>query len=193
MSATALNSRSRLARFCTTPTSPYPLRFFITGPLRCLPLLPQTRTRCRSSTIKTRALGSPSKRWETCETADHNPQPQLPLVCTISLPPPPPYPRLCGCLSCLQESRSSPLNLEASSSTLPPDSADDANSVDFVARVSTIPLVNTALRAYEQTKASSKVVKVRFSSSPLSTTSIFCSIPPRYAFDLTLTFSMVPK
>ena len=30
-----------------------------------------------------------------------------------------------------------------------------------LSRVSNIPLVNTALRAYEQTKASSRVVKVR--------------------------------
>ena len=88
MSATSLNSQSRLARFCTTPTSPYPIRLFITRPLQCLPLPPQTRTLRRSSTIKTRASGSPSKRWGTCETADHNPQAQLPLVCTISLPPP---------------------------------------------------------------------------------------------------------
>ncbi|KAF9785226.1 transcription factor Opi1-domain-containing protein, partial [Thelephora terrestris] len=60
------------------------------------------------------------------------------------------------------QSFSTPLVLEASSSTppiSPADSADDANSVDFVARVSTIPLVNTALRAYEHTKASSRVVK----------------------------------
>ena len=104
-----------------------------------------------------------------------------------------PRPRLHDCLPRSQESWSSPLNLEASSSTLPPDSADDANSVDFVARVSTIPLVNTALRAYEQTKASSKVVKVRFYSAPLSTTFILCFTPARYAFDLTFTFSMVPK
>ena len=33
-------------------------------------------------------------------------------------------------------------------------------SGDFVSRVSTIPLVNSALRAYEQSKASSRVVKV---------------------------------
>lgn len=31
---------------------------------------------------------------------------------------------------------------------------------DFVSRVSNLPLVNTALRAYEQGKASSRVVKV---------------------------------
>ena len=31
---------------------------------------------------------------------------------------------------------------------------------DFVSRVSNIPIVNSALRAYEQSKASSRVVKV---------------------------------
>ena len=85
-----------------------------------------------------------------------------------------------NCLPCLQEPRSPVLVLEASSSTppaSPTDPADDANSVDFVARVSTIPLVNTALRAYEQTKASSKVVKVRFHSSCLSYLRP-CSFPP---------------
>lgn len=33
--------------------------------------------------------------------------------------------------------------------------------VDFVSRMSSLPIVNTALRAYEQSKASSRVVKVR--------------------------------
>ena len=156
--------------------APYPVRPFITGSLRCLPLLPQTRTLCRSSTIRTRASGSPSKRWGTCETADHSPQAQLPLVCTIFPTTILPQPRLHNRLPRFQESRSSPPNFEASTSTLPTDSADDANSVDFVARVSTIPLVNTALRAYEHTKASSKVVKVRFYPSPLSTTSILTQL-----------------
>lgn len=32
--------------------------------------------------------------------------------------------------------------------------------VDFVSRMSSLPIVNTALRAYEQGKASSRVVKV---------------------------------
>lgn len=35
-------------------------------------------------------------------------------------------------------------------------------SPDFVARVSNFPLFNTALRAYEHGKASSRVVKVSF-------------------------------
>ena len=86
------------------------------------------------------------------------------------------------CLPRSKESLSSPLVLEASSSTSPispTDPADDANSVDFVARVSTIPLVNTALRAYEQTKASSRVVKVRFSSRLPST--IFSTAPDAFS------------
>ncbi|KAI0076556.1 Opi1-domain-containing protein [Panus rudis PR-1116 ss-1] len=37
--------------------------------------------------------------------------------------------------------------------------AESADSSDFVSRVSTLPIVNTALRAYEQSKASSRVVK----------------------------------
>jgi len=36
----------------------------------------------------------------------------------------------------------------------------DINSPDFVSRVSHFPLVGSALRAYEQGKASSRVVKV---------------------------------
>lgn len=43
----------------------------------------------------------------------------------------------------------------------PPMTSDEAAaSVDFVSRVSGLPIVNTALRAYEQSKASSRVVKV---------------------------------
>lgn len=145
------------------PNSPYSVRLFGTKSSRC-PLLPLSKTRCRPSKIKTRALGSPSKRLETCETADHNPRVQNQSVCTIS-PLSLKKPHFCGCSPHSQEPLSLPLVLEASSSTPPitqTDSADDVNSVDFVARVSTIPLVNTALRAYEQTKASSRVVKVRF-------------------------------
>jgi hypothetical protein len=56
-----------------------------TRSLRWLPLLPQNRTLCRPSMIKTRASGSPLKRLETCETADHNPQVQILFVCIISL------------------------------------------------------------------------------------------------------------
>jgi len=130
--------------------------------------------------IKMRASGSPLKRLETCETADHYPQVQILFVCTISFTTSLES-RFYDCLSRPQESCPSPLVLEASSSTSSistSDPVDDANSVDFVARVSTIPLVNTALRAYEQTKASSKVVKVRIfyfsepSPSSLSSTSM---------------------
>ncbi|THH11396.1 hypothetical protein EW146_g8057 [Bondarzewia mesenterica] len=56
----------------------------------------------------------------------------------------------------------------ASSSTSPtlpspvlsPEEPIDMDSPDFVSRMSTLPIVNTALRAYEQSKASSRVVKV---------------------------------
>lgn len=41
-----------------------------------------------------------------------------------------------------------------------------SQDTDFVSRVSNIPLVNTALRAYEHSKASSRVVKVRMYCSP---------------------------
>ncbi|KZT25191.1 Opi1-domain-containing protein, partial [Neolentinus lepideus HHB14362 ss-1] len=37
--------------------------------------------------------------------------------------------------------------------------AEDVNSPDFVSRVARLPIVNTALSAYEQSKASSRVVK----------------------------------
>lgn len=146
------------------PNSPYPVRLFGTKSSRCPPLLSSSKTRCRPSTIKTRASGSPSERLETCETADHFHRAQNLSVCTL----PSQKPCFHDCLPRSQESIPSPLVLEASSSTSPispTDLTDDANSVDFVARVSTIPLVNTALRAYEQTKASSRMVKVRFFSS----------------------------
>lgn len=42
----------------------------------------------------------------------------------------------------------------------------DSDEADFVGRLSTIPVVSTAIRAYEQSKASSRVVKVRLSFSP---------------------------
>jgi len=46
-------------------------------------------------------------------------------------------------------------------SSLPsPSTSDDINSPDLAYRVSHLPLVNTALRAYSQGKASSRVVKV---------------------------------
>lgn len=147
--------------------APYPIRLFSTRSLRWLPLLSQRRVPCRPSTIKTKASESQLKRLETCETADHYPPVQFLFVCTISLFPPR-EPHFHDRLPRSQESRSPPPALEPSPSTspIPPtDLTDDANSVDFVARVSTIPLVNTALRAYEQTKASSKVVKVLFFSS----------------------------
>ena len=38
---------------------------------------------------------------------------------------------------------------------------ESTNSAQFVTRVSGLPIVTTALRAYEQSKASSRVVKVR--------------------------------
>lgn len=37
----------------------------------------------------------------------------------------------------------------------------DVNAADLVSRLGHLPIVNTALRAYEQSKASSRVVKVR--------------------------------
>lgn len=37
----------------------------------------------------------------------------------------------------------------------------DSEEADFVGRLSTFPVVSTAIRAYEQSKASSRVVKVR--------------------------------
>ncbi len=36
----------------------------------------------------------------------------------------------------------------------------DPEEADFVGRLSTFPVVGTAIRAYEQSKASSRVVKV---------------------------------
>lgn len=51
----------------------------------------------------------------------------------------------------------------STSTSLPspsPSVQEDVNSPDFVSRVSHLPLVNTALRAYEHGKASSRVVKV---------------------------------
>jgi Transcription factor Opi1 len=55
------------------------------------------------------------------------------------------------------------------SPTLAPEDPElDPEAADFVARVSTFPVVGSALRAYEQSKASSRVVKVPcdFSFSP---------------------------
>ena len=63
-----------------------------------------------------------------------------------------------------------PLASTATSPSSPPTSPPhDSVPPDFVSRVSSLPLVGTALRAYEQGKASSRVVKVRlflFSVSP---------------------------
>jgi hypothetical protein len=93
---TVLNSRSSVVRFCTTPTRLIPSDFLAQKSSQCLPLLPSSKTRCRPSTIKTRASGSPSRRLETCEIADRNPRVQNLSVCTISLTPSPKasFPRL---------------------------------------------------------------------------------------------------
>ena len=45
----------------------------------------------------------------------------------------------------------------------------DSDEADFVGRLSTLPVVSTAIRAYEQSKASSRVVKVRYLLSPTRT------------------------
>jgi hypothetical protein len=57
-------------------------------------------------------------------------------------------------------SPASPLTHDHISSPSPPP---ESLPPDFVSRVSSIPLVGTALRAYEHGKASSRVVKVRLS------------------------------
>lgn len=47
------------------------------------------------------------------------------------------------------------------------ENGSDSYQHDFVSRVSGLPIVNTALRAYEHSKASSRVVKVSsYTSSP---------------------------
>ena len=54
------------------------------------------------------------------------------------------------------------ISLSGTSRSSPPTSpAPDSVSPDFVSRVTSLPLVGTALRAYEHGKASSRVVKVR--------------------------------
>ncbi|KAI0255697.1 transcription factor Opi1-domain-containing protein [Lactifluus subvellereus] len=69
---------------------------------------------------------------------------------------------------CISSFQSTPvLSISSSSNsptltspTLASDEPDmDAEEADFVARVSTFPVVSSALRAYEQSKASSRVVK----------------------------------
>src|SRR5882762_4190202 len=60
---------------------------------------------------------------------------------------------------------------------------EDINSPDFVSRVSHLPLVGTALRAYEQGKASSRVVKV-------SDRMVICT---HFHGRLTVHRSMVPR
>ena len=75
-------------------------------------------------------------------------------------------PPLCKRLPDLQESRSSPSSIFRSPPTSDP--ANDANPAAFVDRILMVPLVNTILRAFEQIKTSSEVVKVQFSPIPLS-------------------------
>ncbi|KAG2125075.1 transcription factor Opi1-domain-containing protein [Suillus bovinus] len=55
--------------------------------------------------------------------------------------------------------RASATNASSALSTPSPSLSPDTTSPDFVARVSNFPLFNTALRAYEHGKASSRVVK----------------------------------
>lgn len=54
----------------------------------------------------------------------------------------------------------SPTSPTSSTRAHPPQQSDNTGTPDFVSRVSHIPLVNSALRVYEQGKASSRVVKV---------------------------------
>jgi hypothetical protein len=60
----------------------------------------------------------------------------------------------------------------------------DLEGADLFARVSTIPVVGTAIRAYEQSKASSRVVKVRsqLPHRPRPTPSSPSHSPPRPSF-----------
>ena len=83
-----------------------------------------------------------------------------------NLPHSPCEPPLTKRLPDLQESRPSPSSISQS----PPasDPANDANPAAFVDRILMVPPVNSILRAYEQIKTSSEVVKVRCSPIPLS-------------------------
>lgn len=64
----------------------------------------------------------------------------------------------------------------------------DPEGADLFARVSTIPVVGTAIRAYEHSKASSRVVKVRSQLPPSAPTSLHHHPPPRRSFqNVTLT------
>jgi len=68
----------------------------------------------------------------------------------------------------ISSSATSPASTSLPSPSL--STQEDINSPDFVSRVSHFPLVGSALRVYEQGKASSRVVKV--SAHPA-----FCVIP----------------
>ena len=101
------------------------------------------------------------------DTRSSRPQPSSSnSIRAYNLPHSPCEPPLCKRLPDSQESRPSPSSI----SQPPPasDPANDANPAGFVGRVLMVPLVNSILRAYEQIKTSSEVVKVRCSPIPLS-------------------------
>lgn len=54
----------------------------------------------------------------------------------------------------------------------------DPEGADLFARVSTIPVVGTAIRAYEHSKASSRVVKVRSQLPPSTPPHSITALPP---------------
>lgn len=102
----------------------------------------------------------------------HSPPPHPPSVTCAYLPcPPSPFIHSPTSLA----SQPTPALSIASSSNSPTlttptlaseDPDMDAEGTALAARVSTIPGVSTALRAYEQSKASSRVVKVMLQLSP---------------------------
>ena len=162
------------------PDSPYPVRLFSQRRHDVLLFY----RRARPASVPRRSRRERQDRRKGAWRHEKQPSTTLefkiyPYVQSPSLPLQ--IPRFHDCSPRQKEPLSPPLLLETPSSTSPistADSVDDVNSVDFVARVSTIPLVNTALRAYDYTKASSRVVKVRFLPLLLRPPPSF-SLPPR--------------
>ena len=121
--------------------------------------------------IKTRAFSSQSKHLVICAMApSSSPRPYtlrasaVRTFLTISRP------QCHTSLSSFPATQPTPALSVASSSNSPTltsptlaseDHMMDSEEADFVGRLSNFPVVSTAIRAYEQSKASSRVVKVR--------------------------------
>jgi len=191
MSATTLNSRSRLARFCTTPTSPYPVRLFISGPQdvslfhhRQGPCAVPRRSR-RERQDRRQSAGGHAKQPTTALRLNSRSCVYPPSSPLVSLA------RLLITFTRVSVFASQPRGTIFNLTTRLRRRCEFSRFCR--------PRINNPSRKHRLASLRTNESKLKGRQSTflfprlLTTPSILYSTPPRYAFDLTFTFSMVPK